>query len=138
MCVETEKLLLAQSAVGVALRGSAMSLKVLAANSGLHPNSVAGYFPPDPAQKPTQLSGGSLLAVLKHLPSDLADLLLPDGYKLVEVPDSIDVHEIGRIVAELHALKTAAHHPDSPAGVEISECETRAIATKAAELKAVS
>lgn len=138
VCLETKKLLAAQSAVGVALRGSSLSIKVLAANAGLHPNSVAAYFPADANQKPTQISGGALLAVMQHLPSDLAPLLMPDGFHFVAAPQALDLDELAARCAEFLRCKGEAHHPDSPDGCDISAGETGELVVLAEQVKAAA
>ena len=142
MCRNARKALNAQTEVGVCLSDPdcPVTRASVAKRAGWHINTLATYFPPNRDTQPTKLPLGSLWDLLESgaLPDDLAALLMPDGFQVVAAPESIDVHEIGRIVAELHALKTAAHHPESPAGVDLSDCEVSGIAAKAAELKAVA
>ena len=117
-----------------------ITLKAVSFDSGINYATLATYFPADPYKEPVQIPQGASFDIkrTRALPLDLMNLLQPDGIAIVEVPQEIDVHEISRIVAELVALKAAAHHPDSPAGVEISDCEADAIAKKVAELKVVA
>lgn len=140
MCAGSKIVKERQKAIRREMDRRGISLKAVAFDSGIPYATLATYFPQDPLKDPVQIPQGATFSIKQAmaLPLDLMNLLQPDNVCLVEIPAEVDVHEIGRIVAELHALKTAAHHPDSPAGVEISECEARTIAAKAAELKAVA
>jgi len=122
-----------------AMDRASIALKVVAADSGINYSTLLTYFPADPCKEPVQIPQGAVFVLKqsKALPLDILNLLQPDGLALVHVPDEIDLHTIGLIVAEIIALKNAAHHPDSPSGVEISECEAEGIARKVAELRAV-
>ena len=140
MCRNSRKALNAQTEVGQSLRGADVSLGTLSEALKWHRNTLDSYFPANRATPPRKLPLGALWDIweCEVFPEKCKALLFPDDWCAVRAPQQIDVHEISRIVAELVALKAAAHRPDSPAGVEISDCEAEAIAKKVVELKVVA
>lgn len=140
MCEATRHVLSAQSLIGVQLRdGSHLSIKLLAAKAGWHVNRFAGYFPACDRATPTQLPIGALYTLIERgvLPADMLALLLPDGHRVVAVPDDMDHDEMARRCHEYLARKVEAHDPVSPDGRDISECEHGELVVLGAALKAV-
>lgn len=107
-------------------------LKIVAADSGLSPSTLASYFPADPAIDPAQMPTGALFALVGVLPDDLTSLMLPAGVQIVRVPEDVDHDEAAQAMHNYLATKTAAHHPDSPGGRDISPCEDLSLRTKLA------
>lgn len=68
---------------------------------------------------------------------ELLSLLLPDGFQIVRTPEGVNHDDLAAMMHDWLAAKTAAHHPDSPGGREISDCEKTKLNTKAAGLRAV-
>ncbi|WP_066112399.1 MULTISPECIES: hypothetical protein [unclassified Blastomonas] len=107
-------------------------LKIVAADSGISPSSMASYFPADASVEPAQMPTGVLFTLLetKALPDDLLSLMLPAGFQIVRVPEDVDHDEAAQAMHDYLAAKTAAHHPDSPGGRDIAPCEDAALRTK--------
>jgi hypothetical protein len=71
-----------------------ISLKVVAAKSELPYSNICGYFPGNergstPKQS-VELPVSALRRLCGALPNDLLNLLVPDGFAIVEVPAGID------------------------------------------------
>jgi hypothetical protein len=100
-------------------------MKVVAADSGLSPSSIASYFPVNPEIEPAQMPTGALFALIdsKALPDDLLSLMLPAGVQIVRVPEDVDHDEAARAMHDYLAVKSAAHHPGSENGREIGPSE---------------
>lgn len=61
--------------------------------------------------------------LLRALPSAAIDLLLPDGFAMVKVPDQVDHAEFAKAIMAFAASYTAARDPVSEAGTEIGPQE---------------
>lgn len=107
-------------------------LKIVAADAGVSPSSMASYFPADPAIEPAQMPTGVLFTLIemKALPDDLLSLMLPAGVQIVRVPDDVDHDEAAQAMHDYLTTKSAAHHPDSPGGRDIAPCEDKALRSK--------
>lgn len=105
-------------------------LKIVAADSGLSPSTLASYFPADPAIDPAQMPTGALFALVGVLPDDLTSLMLPAGVQIVRVPEDVDHDEAAQAMHDYLAAKSAAHHPDSPGGRDIAPCEDAKLRNK--------
>lgn len=101
--------------------------KVSAAKAGVSVSTWFSWFPADGTPQVPSLA--SLDALLRALPIDLANLLMPDGWAAVRVPEGIDHDEIGEWAERYAARKLAAHREDSPAGRDIADCEHRDLAS---------
>lgn len=125
MCRNARKSLNAQTEVGQRLRGADITLGALCSALGWHRNTLDSYFPASPDTQPTKLPKGALWDILEcdAFPVDLCALLLPDGFVFARVTAGLDHHEVAIAVLEYQEAKAAAHHPDSPDGERISECE---------------
>lgn len=109
-------------------------LKIVAADSGLSPSTLASYFPADPAIDPAQMPTGALFALVGVLPDDLISLMLPAGVQIVRVPEYVDHDEVCQAMHDYLASKSAAHHPDSPGGRDIAPCEDAKLRGKLAAI----
>lgn len=114
-----------------------ISLKGIAFDAGLSYSTVVSYFPGEKDKEPHTVSGAALYRLAGVLPDDLFSLLLPDGFQVVRVPEGIDLDDLEEIARDFLARKGKAHHPDSPGGRELSDCERADLDGKAAALRAV-
>lgn len=106
-----------------------LSLKLIAMDSGLGYDSVRHY-----AAGETQMPLSALNALVGVMPDELLSLLLPESRQIVSLPDGVDHDEFEKLCREFLAIKGSAHHPDSPAGRELSSCEVIALNRAAANL----
>lgn len=136
MCSETENVLRAQTVIAFEIRRRGYVMKVLAAKAQMHNNTFLSYFPADQNAKPTQLSMGAFNQLDKTgaLDADLIGLLLNDNRLLIETPAGLDLDNLAEQCHDFLQAKTAAHHPDSPAGRDLSECERADLAGKVAKI----
>ncbi|MFT4056734.1 MAG: hypothetical protein QM681_19675 [Novosphingobium sp.] len=110
-----------------------LTLKMIAADADLGLDSVRNY-----AAGETVMPMTALDALIDVLPDELLSLLLPSGHAIVMVPDGICHDEIEKAARDFLAAKGEAHHPDSPGGRELSDCEVVRLNNKAAKLRAVA
>lgn len=109
------------SAIRLELINRGLSMKVCASKGGFSYSTFLSWFPAGGTPQIPSLA--VLPGLAKALPADLFDLLLPDGFHMARCPEGVDYDEFA---AGCHAFlkrKTEAHHPDSPAGRDISDCE---------------
>lgn len=90
--------------------------KVSAAKAGVGISTWFSWFPADGTPQVPSLS--CIDALLRALPIDLANLLMPDGWAAVRVPEGLDHDAIGTWAEGYAAKKLAAHRADS-------ECQER-------------
>lgn len=110
-------------------------IKAVALDGGWENTStVLSYFPADRDAQPAVMSVASLYRLFNSLPTDLLSLLLPEGHAIVRIPEGVDHDELAEGFADYLATKNAAHHPDSPAGRDISDCEREALNAKVVQL----
>lgn len=138
MCTSSKIVKDRQSGIRRELDRRGYSMKVVAGDSGIEYGTLLTYFPANRDKIPTQIPGGAIYALAGAIPSDLLSLLLPDGFQIVEASEDFDHEEVARIFHKYLAAKTAAHHPDSPDGPAISECEDLVLKSIHAPLKAVA
>ncbi|WP_313437205.1 hypothetical protein [Novosphingobium sp.] len=110
-----------------------LTLKMIAADADLGLDSIRNY-----AAGETVMPLTALDALVDVLPDELLSLLLPAGHAIVTVPEGICHDEIEKAAREFLAAKGEAHHPESPGGRELAECEVVTLNRKAAKLKAVA
>jgi hypothetical protein len=114
-----------------------ISLKAIQYDGGWeNPSTVLSYFPADGLKEPATMSMAAFYRLFQALPADLLSLLLPDGYVVVRAPEELNHDEIADAMREFLAAKDHAHHPDSPAGREISACEDQELRSKFTVVKA--
>ncbi len=106
-----------------------ISLKAVSMDSGIPYPTLASYLPADPLADPAQIPGGAIYSLIhgNALPSDIVSLLLPDGWQIVRADEGLDHDTIEDLCRNYVATKARAHHKDSPAGREISDCEREAL-----------
>lgn len=129
-----------QSAIRRELDRRGIALKVVAMDAEISYSSITSYFPQAGGDRPAMIPMGVVyaLAEARAIPDDLLSLLLPAGCMIVRAPEEIDHDEMERVARDYLAAKGAAHHPDSPDGREISDCEDRDLDQRAARLVAVA
>lgn len=100
-------------------------------------STVASYFPQEGGKDPATMSVAALFRLLttKALPAELLSLLLPDDFAIVQIPSAIDHDDVERACRDFLATKGEAHHPDSPAGRDIADCEGRTLDCKVIQLR---
>jgi hypothetical protein len=101
-----------------------LTLGIIAADSGLGYDSVRHY-----ASGETALPLAAFNALVGVLPDELLSLLLPEGRKIVRVPENVDHDAIGAWAEAYAAKKLAAHRADS-------ECQERIGPNERADLDA--
>lgn len=114
-----------------------IALKIVAADSGIPYSTLASYFPADAHADPAQIPGGAIyeLCDKKALPADILSMLTPNGWHLVRGPEEIDHDEIADLALNYCETKMRAHHPDSPGGPAISDCERADLDVKVIQLR---
>jgi transcriptional regulator with XRE-family HTH domain len=108
--------------------------KVLAGKAGVAVTTWLSWFPGG-TREPQVPSLASLAGLARALPTDLLNLLVPDGYHIVKAPDDLDHDKIEDLCRDYVATKAQAHHKDSPAGREISDCERSLLDVKVIPLR---
>ena len=139
MCDGSEIVLQRQHDVRNEIDRRGFALKVVASKAGIPYNTFCSYFPADENARPTQIPGGAIFSLIagRALPLDIISLLMPEGVQIVRADEDIDHDWIEDLCREYLASKASAHHKDSPAGREISDCENADLSAKAAGLRAV-
>lgn len=104
------------------------------------PSTVLSWFPANREVEPKAMSlaGFYRLAKRRALPLDLLSVLLPEGLRIVSVPEEIDHDEIAAVLHDYLQTKERAHHPESPDGREISDCENATLSGKVVDFQAKS
>lgn len=92
----------------LAKRDHGLTLKAIHLDSGIDYDSLCNY-----AKGETQMSLGALNALIGVIPDELLSLLLPEGRRIVTIPDGIDHDAICEWAQAFVAKKTAAHRKDS-------------------------
>lgn len=117
-----------------------LSIKAIHMDGGWEtPSTVLSYFPADELKQPATMSVAALFRLLKTnaVPTELLSLLMPDGFAIVRTPEGINHDEIEEAARDFLATKGRAHHPESPAGRDISACEDSVLRRKAVALRAI-
>jgi hypothetical protein len=119
-----------------------ISLKAIAAKSGIPYTSFCGYFPGnerDSTPKPSvELPVSAFNKLCGALPNDLLNLLIPDGFAIVEVPAGVDYDDFSARCRDFVDTKEKAHHPESEAGRDIGPTEGDKLGEKAVQLRVVA
>lgn len=82
------------------------------------------------------MSIAGLFSLVGVIPDDLLSMLLPERRAIVQLPEGIDHDDFEDGCRDFLAAKGKAHHPDSPAGREISDCERDVLDRKVVALRA--
>lgn len=126
-----------QKAIRRELDRRQISMKVVSQDSGIGYATLLTYFPADEKKQPVQISGSAIFALAGAIPDDVLSLLMPTGRLVVSAPEEMDHDTFASLCRAYVGAKDDAHHIDSPAGREISDCEDDKLNTKAARLQAV-
>jgi hypothetical protein len=129
-----------QRAIRRKLDERGISLKVVAADSGIPYNTLCSYFPGNERgaveKQPAQLPASAIYGLCGAIPDDLLNLVLPEGFAIVRVPSGLDYDEISAGCREFVDAKERAHHPESEAGRDIGPGEAHILGSKFARLRA--
>lgn len=107
------------------LDGRAIPLKVCASKAGVSYSTFLSWFPASGTPQIPSLA--ALPGLARALPGDLLSMLVPDGFHIVPDPGGLDYDEFAAGCRAYLETKDRAHHPDSPAGREISDDERAAL-----------
>lgn len=110
-----------------------LTLKVIALDSGLGYTTIQSY-----SRGEATMSLPALYRLIGVIDDDLLSLLLPVGRMIVALPDDLDHDAIAEMASDYLRAKAVAHEVNSPAGREISECESAALDGKAIRLRSVA
>ena len=102
-----------------------LTIKEIAERSGLDDSSVSNY-----AGGITTMSLTALDALVDVIPDELLSMLLPSARIIVREPEGINHDQAAASMQDFLRAKHQAHHPESPDGRDISECEDEALRTK--------
>lgn len=114
----------------LAQRDHDLTLKAISLDSGLGYTTIQSY-----AKGEAVMSIASLFALVGVIPDELLSLLLPDGRQIVEAPEDIDHDALCDLASDYVKTKLDAHHPASPAGVQIADCERERLDVKVVQLR---
>lgn len=104
-----------------------LTLKLIAADSGLGYDSVRNYASGDTVMPITALE-----ALCDVIPDEILSHLLGGDRVIVRVPDNLDHDEIAPAMRDYLSAKDDAHHPDSEAGRDIGPGEEAGLRVKLA------
>jgi hypothetical protein len=104
------------------------------------PSTVLSWFPAAEDKDPQIMSMAGFYRLIsrKALPVELLSVMLPDGFRIVRVPEEVDHDEIATVLHDYLQTKERAHHPESPDGREISSCEDADLSGKVVSFQAKS
>lgn len=140
MCTGSSIIRERQSVIRRELDRRLISMKAISMDSGIPYATLLTYFPQDRNKDAVQIPGGAIWSLVdgKAMPGDLLSMLLPDGFQIIEASEDIDHDKVAQIAHDYLQAKSAAHHPDSPGGRELSDCEKVSLGSIHTELKAVA
>lgn len=114
----------------LAQRDHGLTLKAISLDSGIGYTTIQSY-----ANGGSVMSIASLFALVGVIPDELLSLLLPEGRVIVQAPDALDHDDIERACRDFLTAKGEAHHPESPAGRDIADCEREALNVKVVQIR---
>lgn len=115
-----------------------IALKQVQFDSGIPYATLLSYFPAEGSREPAVLPTSAFYVLTAAIPTDLLSLLVPDGFAVVQVPEGVDHDEIAPAMRDYLRAKDDAHHPDSPGGREISDCEDIALRARLTVVRAAA
>jgi hypothetical protein len=110
-----------------------MSLKAISEISGIPYSTLRSYAGHNGETAEMPVSAVHKLAGV--IEPELLSLLLPDGMAIIRIPEGVDLDQAAQDMRDFLDLKAKAHHPQSPDGREISECESAELHGKVAQIK---
>ncbi len=109
------------------------TLKGISLDSGIPYSTLRSYAGHN--GEPAEMPVSALYRLVGVIPDELLSLLLPEGRQIVQLPEAIDHDEIERVCRDFLATKGEAHHPESPAGRDIADCERQTLDVKVVQLR---
>ena len=139
MCDDVEIIRDLQRTIREKLDDRRITLKHIAAKSGIPLPTLSSYFPGNEHGKvprtPAQLPASAIKRLCGVLPDDLLNLLFPDGFAIVRIPEGVDYDEVSAICRDFIDTKEKAHHPESEAGRDIGPNENATLGAKVTVLR---
>jgi hypothetical protein len=119
----------------LAERNHGLKLKTISLDSGIPYNSVRGY-----ASGETVMAIPAMLKLVGVIPDDLlSHLVEPVGKQLVDSEgDDGDHDTLASNCVQFIGTHGRARHPNSPAGVDIADCEEKALRAGRAKLRRIA
>ena len=109
-----------------------LTLKAISLDSGIPYSTLRSYAGNN--GETAEMPVSALYKLVGVIPDELLSLLLPEGRAIVSVPANLDHDEIAEAVQDYLHAKHAAHHPESPAGRDIADCERELLDAKVVQL----
>jgi hypothetical protein len=109
-----------------------LTLKAISLDSGIPYSTLRSYAGNN--GETAEMPVSALYKLVGVIPDELLSLLLPEGRSIVLVPEQIDHDQIAAAFADYLHEKNQAHHPDSPAGRDIADCEREVLDDKIVRL----
>lgn len=131
-CTITDALKRRQSAMFLEAANRGVTHKVVHYETGLSLSIIGQY-----ARGETAMGMAAALKIRSVVGAELFSMLFDDGDYLVEASGDIDHDDLAHGCIQYAAAHARARHPDSPAGVEIADCERDTLNGHAAKLQAV-
>ena len=119
----------------LAERNHGLRLKTISLDSGIPYNSIRGY-----AAGETVMAIPALLKLVGVVPDELlSNLLEPVGKCIADSDgDDGDHDTLASNCIDFAAKSARSRHPDSPAGVDIADCEDRELRAARANLRRIA
>lgn len=131
-CTITSKLKRRQEAMFLEAANRGITQKELHYATGLSLSIIGQY-----ARGETAMGMPAALKVRQVVGAELFTMLFDDGDYLVEASKGLDHDDLAAGCIEYASAHAQARHPNSPAGVDIAECEEETLNGKAAKLHAI-
>lgn len=109
-----------------------LTLKVIGCDSGIPDSTLRTY-----ADGQCAMSLPAFVKLCGVLPDELLSLLLPENKRLVSISADSDHDGLAALCIDYAAEVGRARSPNSPAGVEISDCEDDTLKGKRAKVTAI-
>lgn len=109
-----------------------LTLKAISLDSEIPYNTLRSYAGSGMATAEMPVS--ALFRLVGVIPDELLSLLLPEGRQIVQAPEELDHDTLEELARDYLATKGRAHHPESPGGREIAECERAELDVKVVQL----
>jgi hypothetical protein len=117
----------------LAARDYGLSLKTISLESGIPYNTIRAYAAHNGEQAMMPIA--ALLKLVGVLPDELLSHLLEPVGRIIDRPSEDGDHDATvQNCIDFVTRKQRAHHPESPAGVEIADCEDQDLRKSKARL----